>query len=278
MVESVFESFFTDVVNFLYALIPQYILPNLQLIIQVVVLLVVAFVVGKVIKVFAVKILNTIGLKRMTSRSWAESMLKVTGYRGSIVELIGDLVKWLIYILFLALIIQTLGLPGVADIFTSVAVFIPRFIGAILIIAIGFIIADFFGKIFEEATRSFLAEDILSSLAGGLVKYSIALIAIIMSLSLIGLDIISLTVLFSLILAAIIIVLVLGIKDVFPNYTAGIHIRKLLKPGEHVAIGKYSGVVEKLDTFSVILKNGERRTAIPNSLFLSSPIEKKAKS
>ena len=106
MVESVFESFFTDVVNFLYALIPQYILPNLQLIIQVVVLLVVAFVVGKVIKVFAVKILNTIGLKRMTSRSWAESMLKVTGYRGSIVELIGDLVKWLIYILFLALIIS----------------------------------------------------------------------------------------------------------------------------------------------------------------------------
>jgi len=194
------------------------------------------------------------------------------------VELIGDLVKWLVYILFLAIIIQTLGLPGVADIFTSVAIFIPRFIGAILIIAIGFLIADFFGKIFEEATRSFLEEDMLSSIAGGIVKYSVSLIAIIMSLALLGLDITTLIVMFSMILAAVIVVLLLGIKDVLPNYTSGVHIRKMVKPGEFIRIGKYSGVVERFEPLSITLKDGQKRISVPNSIILNNVIEKKVKS
>jgi small-conductance mechanosensitive channel len=277
MVSTILESLYQKASSFIGNIIPTYIIPHLQLIMQILILLIVAYIAGKIIKIISIKILNIVGLKRVTSKSWVESILKVAGYKGSIVELIGDLVKWLVYILFLAIIIQTLGLPGVADIFTSVAVFIPRFIGAILIIAIGFIIADFFGKIFEEATRSYLSDNILSSLAGGLVKYSISLIVIIMSLSLIGLDIISLTVMFSLILAAIIVILVIGIKDVFPNYTAGIHLRKILKPGEAITIGKYSGVVERFETFSIILKDGQRRISIPNSLFISTPLEKKSK-
>ena len=277
MAEPILESLYSTIIGVLNSIIPNYILPNLQPIMLILVLLVVAYIVGKVVRLVAIKLLNVIGLKRVTAKSWAESMLKVAGYKGSIVELIADLVKWLIYILFLAIIIQTLGLPGVADIFTSVAVFIPRFIGAILIIAIGFIIADFFGKVFEEATRRFLNEDILSALSGGLIKYSISLIAIIMALSLVGLDINALTVMFSLVLAAIVVVLVLGIKDIFPSYTAGIHVRKSIKPGDHIKVGEYSGIVEKLDTLAIVLRDGQRRITISNSVLLSTPIEKKVK-
>lgn len=277
MATSVFESLWVYFLSLIQAFIPTYIIPNIQLIIQVAVLLVVAYIVGRVVKVLAIKILNVVGFKRITSKSWAESILKAAGYRGSIVELIGDLVKWLIYILFLALIIQTLGLAEVAFIFTSVAAFIPRFIGAILIIAIGFIIADFFGKIFEEALRSFLNEDSLSSLAGGLVKYSISLIVIIMSLALLGLDVLSLTILFALLLTAVVIVMALGIKDLFPNYTAGMHVKKLVKPGETIRVGKHQGVVERFEAFSVILRDGNKRLSVPNSVFLSNTIEKKGK-
>ncbi len=277
MAEGIFQSIQEYSLSFLNNFIPVYVIPNIQLIAQIIILLLLAYVVGKVVKLITVKLLNVVGLRRVTSRSWAESILKVTGYRGSIVELIGDLVKWLIYILFIAVIIQSIGLPGVADIFTSVAAFIPRFIGAILIIAIGFIIADFFGKIFEEASRSFIGEDALAALAGGIVKYSISLIAIIMSLSLIGLDSLSLVVLFSLMLVAMIAILVLGIKDMFPSYTTGIHIRRSLKPGEQVKIGQYSGTIEKLEPLSIVLRDGQKRIVIPNSMLVSVPVEKKAK-
>lgn len=273
----VFESFYLSAVTFLETLFPELILPNIQILLQIAILLVGGYLAGRIVKFFAVKVLSAVGLKRITSKTWAERMLKVAGYRGSIVELIADLVKWLVYILFLAIIIQTLGLPGVADIFTSVAIFIPRFIGAILIIAIGFLIADFFGKIFEEATRRYLEEEVLSSFAGGLVKYSVSLIAIIMSLALLGLDITTLIVMFSMILAAVVLVLLMGIKDVIPNYTAGVHVRRMFKPGEFVRIGKYAGVVEKFDILNVILKDGQRRISVPNSLILSSIVERKGK-
>ena len=277
MAESIFESFYAAIVGIIDQVVPKFILPNISLIIQIVLLLIIGFIAGKIVKAVAMKLLNIVGLKRITTRSWAESILKAAGYRGSIVELIGDLVKWLVYILFLALIIQVIGLPGVADIFTSVAAFIPRFIAAILVIAIGFIIADFFGKVFEEATRRFMDEDIISAIAGGLVKYSISLIAIIMSLSLVGLDINAITIMFSMILAAIIVIMIIGIKDTFPNFTAGMQVRKMFRPGEQIKVGDYSGVVEKLQPFFVVLKVGDKRIAIPNSYFIAHPVEKRTK-
>ena len=175
------------------------------------------------------------------------------------------------------MIIQTLGLTGVADIFTQIAVFMPRFIGAIVIIVIGFMVADFFGKIFEEAGRRFLEEETLARLSGGMIKYSIALVAIIMSLSLLGLDTASLTIMFAVIMGTLIAMLIIGIKDIFPNFSAGLHLRHDLKAGDHVRIGEHSGVVEKVDAMSVHLRDKERRITIPNSVAMGLPIERKLK-
>ena len=146
----VFQEFFAQVGVFFNDFISVYILPNFTLIAWTAIFLVIAYVVGKISKIIVVKILNAVGLKRITAHTWSESILRVTGYKGSIVGLIGDIVKWIIYILFIAFIIQNIGLPGIADIFTQTAVFMPRIIGAILLIVLGFIVADFFGKIFEE--------------------------------------------------------------------------------------------------------------------------------
>jgi small-conductance mechanosensitive channel len=250
---------------------------QLATIAQILVLILLGYVIGKIFKAAVIKLLSVVGFKRITSRSWAESVLKVTGYRGTIVELIADLVKWLIYILFLALIIETLGLPGIAKLFTEFVGFMPRFIGAIMVVVIGFIIADFFGKIFEEAGRSFFGEELLSSLSGGLVKYSIAIVTVIMALSLIGLDPTSLTVMFALTLGTVIALVLIGVRDVFPNYSASLSLRKELKVGQRVKIGPYSGVVEEVKPMSVVLLNGDKRTTIPASFALKNPIEKRVK-
>lgn len=270
----VFQSIWLWMASFLDQFMPRYVLPNLQLIIQVIILLVIAYVVGKISKVLVAKILSVIGLKRITSRTWAESVLHVTGYKGTIVELIGDLVKWLIYILFLAVIIQTIGFAGVADIFTQIAIFMPRFIAAILIIVIGFIIADFFGKVFEEAGRRFFQDDVVSSLSGGLAKYMIAIVAIIMALSIIGIDALSLTMMFSIILIAVVAIFIIGIKDILPNFTGGLHLKRTLKIGESIKIGEYSGTVEKIDSMSITLKNKHKHITIPNTMLLNKPIER----
>jgi len=274
----VFQEMLAQIGAFFNDIVSVYIIPNLTLIAWVITFLIIAYIAGKISKVIVVKILGAVGLKKITAHTWSESILRVTGYKGTIISLIGDIVKWIVYILFIAFIIQNIGLPGIADIFTQTAVFMPRIIGAIFIIVIGFIVADFFGKIFEEAGRRFLQEDGLSSISGGVVRYSIAIITIIMALAVVGVETGALTVMLAIIFSTFMVVVVLGIKDMLPHFTAGLHLKKELKPGEHVTIGEYSGTVEKVNALHVTLKKNSKTTvSIPNSDFIKSAIERKKK-
>lgn len=263
--------------HYVNQIIPAFINPNLQLIARVGILLLVAFIAGKLGKVLAVKFLGVVGIKKITKKTWAENILKVTGYKGSVVELIGDIVKWIIYILFLGVVLQIIGLPGMADIFTQIAVFMPRFIGAILIVVLGFIIADFFGKMFEEAGKRVLKEDIISTLSAGLIKYSISILTIIIALALIGIDTGALTVMFTVILVTMMGILLIGIKDTFPNYSAGLQVRNLIKVGDIIKVGKVSGKVEKIYPFHVVVLSNGYYVNVPHINLFKSGFEKKVK-
>ena len=143
--------------DFSRQLVPNYIIPNFQLILQVLLILIGGYIVGRIGKSVTIRLLAMAGLKKVTLKTWTDDILKAVGYRGNIIGLIGDLVKWFIYILVFGLIIETLGFSGVFSIFSQIASFVPRFIAAILIIVLGFLIADFFGKVFEEAAHKSLS-------------------------------------------------------------------------------------------------------------------------
>ncbi|NIO20198.1 MAG: mechanosensitive ion channel [Candidatus Aenigmarchaeota archaeon] len=271
------ESLNTWVISFFRQLVPEYILPNLQLIIQIVIILLVGYIVGKISKIIVTKILSVAGLKRITAKTWTEDVLKVTGYKGNVVDLIGDLVKWSIYIVTLAVVVQVLGFASVANIFNQILIFVPRFIVAILVVVVGFIIADFFGKVFEEAIIKIFREDILSKFSGGVIKYSIAMIALIIALSMIGLDVNALLILFSALLLIVVMVTGLGLKDLIPNFTAGIHVKGMLKVGDRVKFRKYSGIVERMNPYSVDIRINKRTVTIPNSVLIKEPIEKEVR-
>ena len=271
--QSIWEWF----VGFSNSLLPDYILPNLYLMTLIVFILLVAYIVGKTAKFVTKRLLGIVGLRKLTARSWAENVLKITGYKGSIVELIGDLVKWLIYILFFAFILQTVGLSGVADIFSQVATFVPRFIGAILLIVVGFIVADFFGKVFGEAGTKLMDDASLGKFAGGIVRYTIGMVALIMSLALIGLDTAALAILLGALLVTIIIITSFSIKDMLPELTSGLQVKNRLKVGDKVKVAGYHGVVEEIRPMVTYLNNRKSVIIMPNSMLTKEPVEKESK-
>ncbi|RLJ09320.1 MAG: hypothetical protein DRP13_00510 [Candidatus Aenigmatarchaeota archaeon] len=271
---SILQAVWSYFISSLNIFIPQYILPNLQLILQIILILIVGFFVARLSKTVTVKLLTMAGLRKITIRTWTDDILKAVGYSGTLITLIGDLVKWFIYILVLGTIIEIAGFPGIFNIFSQIAIFVPRFIAAILIIVIGFLIADFFGKVFEEAGRRIFQDDFLSSFTGGLIKYSVAFVSIIISLALIGIDTFSLTVMLAIILTTAVIMLLMGVKDMFPNFTAGIYLKKNIKIGEHIKTGNYSGKVERIEPLAVVIKSGAKTVSIPSSFLIKNPVEK----
>lgn len=276
MAQDILTSIWVWITAGISRLMPDYIMPNIQLLIQIAILLIVAYIVGRIGKIVVVNIFRRTGLRRIISRTWAESVLKATGYKGTVIELVGDLVKWLIYILFLGVIIDTAGLPGIAGIFTQIAVFMPRFIAAILLLVFGFIIADFFGKVFEEAGGKFLGDEGLGKFSGGVLKYSMGIVTIIMAMSLLGLDTGSLLLIFGALMISVVAILLLGIKDLVPNLSAGLHLKKNLKVGKKIKFGEHSGVVEKVEVFSTHIRTGKGIVIIPNSLLMKGVMERES--
>lgn len=262
------------ILSFIQDFIPNYIVPNLQLIIQILGIIIVGYIAGRISKAVIRRILSVTGLRRLTARSWTEDVLRLTGYRGNVVEFIGDIVKWSIYVLTIAVVIQALGFTTVAGLFNQIIIFVPRIILAILVVVIGFIVADFFGKVFEEATSKLFMENVLAKFSGALMKYSISMVAIIIALGLIGLDINAMIVLFSALLAVVVITFSMGLKDLVPNFTAGIHLKNTLKVGDRIKVGEHSGVVEKIDALSVILRTKNKNVIIPNAKLVKEPVEK----
>ncbi len=273
-INAIIETTYTWIINFAKDFLPRYVFPHLQLIIQIVLIIVVGYISGRICKAVVRKILSVAGLRRATARTWTEDVLRVTGYRGDVVEFIGDLVKWSIYILTLAVVIQVLGFTTVAGLFNQIIIFVPKLILAILVIIIGFMIADFFGSVFEEGARKMMGEDVLAKFSGGLVKYSVSMVAFIIALGLIGLDINAMLILFSALLAVVVILFSMGMKDLIPNFTAGIHLRNTLRVGDRIKVGKYTGVVERIDPFSVVLRVNRKNIIIPNSVLLREPVER----
>lgn len=271
------QSLWNWLMQFVNDFVPNYILPNLQLIIQVGLLLVVAYLLGKIGKAVTVKLLSLAGLRKVTVRSWTDDILKAMGYRGNIVSLIGDLVKWFIYIMFLGLIIETLGFPGLINIFAQIASFVPRFIVAILVIVVGFLIADFMGKVFEEAGRRIFAEETISFISGAVIKYTVALVSVVMALGLVGLDAFSLNIVLAVLLVGAVSILILAIRDILPDFTAGLYLKKTLRRGEYIKVNGNKGLVENVDAISVTLRDGNRSFVIPSSVLVKTPIEKQAK-
>ena len=71
--------------------------------------------------------------------------------------------------------------------------------------------------------------------------------------------------------------MILGLKDLIPNYSTGLNVKKTLKVGEWIKIGEYQGKVEKVESLVVVVKNKDKLVSIPISMFLKYPVERKAK-
>ncbi len=61
--------------------------------------------------------------------------------RGSFLGLIFMVVRWSVYIIFLNLALDQLGIPALTKFFTTILITIPAFVGGIILIVIGFSLA-----------------------------------------------------------------------------------------------------------------------------------------
>jgi small-conductance mechanosensitive channel len=260
------EEWFVQVVEELKEILPR--------IFKFIAVLVVAYVVGKILAKIVAIVLKKLEFERLTKKSEAERIARRFGM--SLIGLIEVVTRWTIYLIGLQIASATAGLGFVNELMQRVVNYMPNLILALLIFIVGILVAEKLGNFVQG-----MAEDEKVPrfwILGNLVRYTIYLIVVIMTLSQLKISTEVLMIVTGSIFAAIGVVVAIGMRDIAPNVVAGIHLlyERTLSIGDIIEIDEYEGIIEDIGIVkSTIKKKDGEYVVIPNSQIMKSVIVKK---
>jgi small-conductance mechanosensitive channel len=128
-------SFWTQLASF----IPQ--------LLGAIVALVLGWMLAKVARSGVMRLLKLLKFDKATEKSGLEAFIKHADLELSVASIIGNLIYWLIILVMIVTVANSLGLHMVADLFNKVVLYIPNVIVAILVLVFGTILARFINRL-----------------------------------------------------------------------------------------------------------------------------------
>jgi len=137
-----FDIFITSLASFwteLASFVPQ--------LLAALVLLFVGWILAKLARSGVMRLLRLMKFDRATEKSGLEAFLKHAELEVSVASILGNLAYWLIILVMIVFVANSLGLHVVADLFNRVVLYIPNVIVAILVLVFGTILARFINRL-----------------------------------------------------------------------------------------------------------------------------------
>lgn len=260
------EDWFIQIIDKLKELLPR--------IFTFIAVLIIAYIVGRLIARIIITVLKKLEFERLTKKSEAEKIARRFGM--SLIGLIDVVTRWTIYLIGLQIAAQTAGLELINDLMAKIVNYMPNLIWAVLIFIVGILVAEKLGNFVQSITEDEKVPRFW--LVGNLVRYATYLLVTIMALSQLGISTGVLIIVTGSIFISLGLLLVVGMRDLAPNVTAGLYLiyEKTLNVGDTIQIGEHTGIVEDIGIVkSVVKKENGDYIVIPNSRLLKSIIIKK---
>lgn len=152
-------------------------LPKLLL---AVVILVLGWILAKALKFAVVRGLRAVNLNVLTEKAGIDGFLSQGGVKTDTVGILGVLMYWLVVFAALVVAFNTLGLGYVTDLLGRIALFIPRVIVAVLILAFGTYFAMFIDSTIKAYGKNVELQD--AELFGRLARYTVMIFVVVIAL------------------------------------------------------------------------------------------------
>ena len=244
---------------------------------KVVLILLVGFITGNVLKKILMKFFDITGILNLTKNNAIGRGLADIGYKGGLLELIVDILKWTIYLIGLIVSAEIIKLTGISVILKNMLIFIPKLLTGVIIILFGILIADFIGKIIKESTENKNKPHLneINSIASEFIQFLLYFITAIMALQIVGLNMTIIMVVLTIVLATIGLFIIVALQDFAPNYSASIYLQSInLKKGDHITSEKFSGVIEDIGHINTTIETNDGIMRIPNRELILKGFEK----
>ena len=182
----------------------------------------------------------------------------------STTQIVARLSSWFVYGIAIVTAIHIAQLLDTDEFWRNVSLFLPQVFIAVLVLIVGFIVADKAELTVSEHLRSVKVPE--AALVPKVVRYSVLYVVFLISLAQIGVEILALLILLFVYSSAIVIVGTFAFKDFLISSAVGIYLL-LNQPygiGDQVRIGDRSGIVQEVDLFVTKIENDSEEYVILN--------------
>lgn len=254
VIQEAFSGIFAQAITFLPKLV------------SAIIILLVGWFLSKFISTLIKKLAERIGLESILDRIGISGFLDRAEIESSGGDVLALIIFWTIFLNFLLIGLETMGLQAAVDPLRNIIAFLPRLISALIMLVLGAMIAQFLGRTASAAMSSMGVE--FHQQVGQIVNSLILIMVIIVILQQLGLDAsIMINIVTSVIVlsvAGFALAFGFGGQNVARNVLAGYYAREHFDLGDTVIIDDQEGTLEDIGTLNSLIQAGDKQLIIPN--------------
>lgn len=238
------------------------------------VILLAGWIVSRVAGAAFRRLLGRVGLDEAAQRLGVSEALEGAGLRSEPSALVGQLVFWILMLTFLLSAVETLGLEAVTGTIDRLIGYLPRVIGAALIVIVGLLVGRLVrGLVRSGAVTARLAfADQLGVAAQGVVVFVVGVLAVEqlgVNTELVSGVIVALSAALGFGLA---LSFALGSRDVVRALLAGQYLRQTLAPGQEIEAAGRRGRIERIGPIDTLFRNEDGSWSVPNARLIQETL------
>jgi hypothetical protein len=148
------------------------------------VILLLGWFLAKILKAALIKILVAVRLERFSARTGFSKFLSRGDIKYSLADILGTVLFWIVFLLFVYLAADILNLTLVEDLINRIMSFIPDLVAAVIIVIVGVLLASLFKRVVRATASSYALAH--RELIATVVQYLVVFFAVAMALEELG--------------------------------------------------------------------------------------------
>jgi small-conductance mechanosensitive channel len=221
------------------------------------------------------RLAERIGLERILEQTGINAGLAKAQIERSGAELLALLLFWIVFLNFLLVGLENLGLTAAIAPLRNLISYLPRLLAVLVTLTAGVLLAQFLGRAAQAALSSMGVE--FHQEVGQGVNILLIIMVVIVVLKQLGIDASIMTSILTnvitIIIAGLALAFGLGGREVARNVLAGYYAREQFAAGAAIVIDGEEGTLEGIGTLNAEIRVADGRIIIPNTRLTESIIK-----
>lgn len=242
------------------------------------VIILVGYGIAKLLQLVVTKLLKAAHFDRYMDREGITPAMQKANISRTPAEVLGIFTYWLVLLLFINSAAGVLGLTALTRVVQAVLFYLPRVLGALIIVLVGAWLASFLSRLTNTASSAAGMKQ-YSSLLAGTVLWVVLFFTFAFALGTLGVDLTLITTVIAIILGgaalAFAIAFGLGARGKATDILAGRELRSMFNMGDTLATDTMTGTVVDMRPTYTVVRTDKGDMAVENTELLHSHVTKR---